>query len=184
MNLLKKLFKPKEKVDFQSAHIDKFTYLLDYRKHYSPMFSKSISGKSIPLSDEAIAELYLFRGWATQFGYRIFSSDLEISESLIGETVNSTKYIGLDVFNKMHNCCLEQTLGGQYTRLLSSRWRAYDEQIVGNMGDGIPVNLIVNQLLKNIGTSDPILFVRLSNDLLSLLDQIKTRSLKIGLLKK
>lgn len=177
MKFLNKLLKRREKIDFGVAHIDQFTYLLDYRKHYSPMFSESIS-------DETIAELYLFRGWATQFGYRIFSSDQETSESLIEETVNATKYIGLNVFQELHNFSLEQSLGEQYMRLLSSRWRSYDEQVVGNMSDGIPVNFIVSQLLRNIGSNDPIARFSLSHDLLTLLGQIKSRAIEIGLLKK
>ena len=178
MNFLKKLFKPKEKNDCNSAqtHIGKLTYLLNYREHYSSMFTE-------PLSNKALAELYLFRGWVTQFGYRIFSSDQEISESLIGETVNTTKYFGLDVFEQVHNFSLEESLGDQYMQLLDSRWRSYDDQVVGNMSNGIPVNYIISQLLRNIERTDPVAFFSLSYDLLDLLGQIKSQAIEIGLLK-
>jgi hypothetical protein len=178
MNLLKKLFKPKEKKDCNSAqtHIAKLTFLLDYREHYSSMFTE-------PLSNKELAELYLYRGWVTQFGYRIFSSDQKISESLIGETVNATKYFGLDVFQQVHNFSLEESLGGQYMQLLDSRWRRYDNQVVGNMSDGIPVNYIVSELLRNIGRTDPTTFFSLSHDLIDLLGQIKSQAIEIGLLK-
>src|SRR6266436_1637661 len=59
--------------------LDDYLYLFDYGRHYSDFLS-GMSDRA-----RAIAELFLFRGWATQFGFRMFSTHPELYVSIMHE---------------------------------------------------------------------------------------------------
>lgn len=176
MSFLQKMFFRGPKIDTASAGIDQFTYLMNYREHYAPILEDHIS-------DRALAELYLFRGWTTQFGYRIFSSNPEASEKLIGETVNSTKYLGLGIFKVTHNFSVEEVLGDEYMNLVETRWQAYDVRVSTDLGKGIPTRQIVGVLDDFMQIQDPVVTMKLSTDFLVHMDAIKRIAMEIGLLR-
>ena len=176
MSLFNKLFGRSTDINVSTAKIDKQVYLLNYRDHYSDILGENTT-------PAVLAELFLFRAWTAQFGYRIFSSNPEVSEKLIGETVNSSKYLGLGIFQEVHGFSVENVLGSDFISLIEERWRGYDV-IVSTMpsNDRLPTMEIIAALTQYLGISDPIVTFKLSTDFLAQLDFVKRTAMEIGLL--
>src|SRR5687768_5503070 len=100
MDWLTKLFTKAPEINAWTAKIDEQIYLLNYRNHYADILDKRVTSRRL-------AELFLFRAWTAQFGYRIFSLDLKVSEKLIGETVNASHHFGLEAFQQVHGFSVE-----------------------------------------------------------------------------
>ncbi len=178
MGLFKRLFGKASKINAATAKIDEQVYLLNYRDHYADILHEYIP-------PPRLAELFLFRAWTAQFGYRIFSSNLEASEKLIGETVNASKYLGLGLFQLAHGFSVETELGSDFISLIEDRWRDYD-LVVSTMPpriDRIPTMEIVGVLTNRLGIADPRVTYCLSMDFLGQLDLIKQMAIEIGVLK-
>ena len=164
-------------VDYKSALVDDLVFNLDYRSRYAPVLMEF-------LSESAIAELFLFRAWATQFGYRMFSTNAEASEHLVGETVNSCKYIGLDSFAQIHGFSVEDRLGDDFISLIEDRWRNYDLVISTDVKrQGIPTAQVIAVLCKKLSIDRNDICDALSTEFLLQLDNIKKRALQLGILK-
>jgi hypothetical protein len=178
MGLLRKLFGKPPEINASTAKIDEQVYLMDYRAHYADILGDHIT----PLR---LAELFLFRAWAAQFGYRIFSSDPDASEKLIRETVNASKYLGLGMFEQVHGFSVENELGTDFISLIEDRWRDYDV-VVSAMprADRFPTMEIIAVLTKRIDIADPEVTYKLSMDVLVQLDLIKRTAMEIGILGK
>lgn len=163
-------------INVSNAKIDQQVYLLNYRDHYQNILGDDTS-------PPVLAELFLFRGWTAQFGYRIFSTNQEASEKLIGETVNSSKYLGLALFEKVHGFSVERELGSDFISLIEDRWQHYDI-IVSTLPqvDRLPTTEIINVLMQRIGVTDPRVTFKLARDFLTQLDLIKRTATEIGLL--
>ncbi len=176
MGLFTKLFRKPPEINAATAKIDEQVYLMNYRRHYATILNDHITSKRL-------AELFLFRGWTAQFGYRIFSSNPAASEKLIGETVNSSKYLGLAAFQIAHGYSVEAELGADYISLIQDRWQGYDHVIVATRPQpGIPTWEIVACLEDRRGVADPLVTYALSMDFLRQLDLIKRTALEIGVL--
>lgn len=180
MKLLRRLFSRHPKINATTAKIDEMVYLMNYEKYYGDTFSGL--GQDY-LRQEVLAELFLFRGWSTQFGYRIFSSDMNVSEKLIGETVNSTKYLGLAVFQEIHGFSVEEVLGMDYISLIEDRWRIYDLIVATHTGESIPTMEIIAELTNVLGVTDPTITYQLTSDFLGQLEQIKRNAISLGMLR-
>jgi len=130
-----------------------------------------------------LAELFLFRAWTAQFGYRVFSSNPTASEKLIGETINASKYLGLVAFQQVHGFSLESELGAEFIDLVEDRWRDYDV-VVSTMpkADRLPTMEIVGVLANRLSVADPVVTYGLSMDFLRQLDLIKRTAMEIGVL--
>ena len=165
----------------EDAEVGKFIFLMNYKEHYAEVF-KEISSNDQFITSRILAELYIFRGWTTQFGYRIFSSNEDVSEKIIGEVVNSSNYLGLGLFEKLEGVSVEKELRGNYLDIIENRWRKYDLIVSTNTEDGIPTRKIVGELTDLAGIKDPLVFMALCYDFLGHLDKIKEKSLEIGLL--
>jgi hypothetical protein len=170
-----------KRVDFNAAtvKIDQQVYLLNYTKHYGDLLQGH-------LSPQVISELFLFRAWTAQFGFRIFCSNPSASEKLTGETVNSVKYLGLGIFEQTHGFSVEDTLGSDFMSLIEDRWGELDCVIVSSKHDGstswLPTMKIIGVLMRRLGIANPIVTYQLSIDFLSQLDFIKQTALATGLL--
>lgn len=178
--ILRRLFSKQPEINAATAKIDDMVYLLNYERHYAGILTGL--GES-PAGPQVLAELFLFRGWTVQFGYRIFSSDKEASEKLIGETVNSTKYLGLAMFREVHGFSLEDTLGADYMSLVEDRWRNYDLVVSTHIAGGIPTMELMAALTRRLGVADPAVTYQLSMDFLGQLDQIKKTAMELGVLR-
>jgi hypothetical protein len=99
--------------------LDDYLYLFDYGTHYSEFLS-GMSDRA-----RAIAELFLFRGWATQFGFRMFSTHPELSVSIMHETVNLiANTLVRAMLAAKYNVKFEQLYADNLTSLLHSRLRS------------------------------------------------------------
>lgn len=177
MNILKKIFLGSKHPGLHLAKIDYQVYLLNYNSHYAPILDKYLTRR-------ALAELYIFRAWTAQFGYRIFSSDPEFSDKLIGETVNSSKYLGLGVFYKTHGFNVEEELRGDYMSLIEDRWQHYDVIVSASSGEGsLPAAQIIFALAEKLNIWDAEVAKRLARDFLTQLDFCKRTAIEIGLLR-
>ena len=149
----------------------------DRKDHYGDIFDHDIS-------DVCLAELFLFRGWTAQFGYRIFSSDRTASERLIGETVNLMRTLGIGLFETTHDVSVEATLGSDFLTLLDNRWGSYDLEVsTMPISDRIPAPEIVAVLTERLEVHDAAVSFGLSTTFLAQLDFIKRTALGIGLLR-
>jgi hypothetical protein len=178
MGFLNKLFGTTPEINAATARIDEQVYLLNYRDHYAPILGDRITPRHL-------AELFLFRGWTAQFGYRIFSTNPAASEKLIGETVNASKYLGLVAFHQVHGFSLESELGADFIDLVEDRWRDYDV-VVSTMpkADRLPTMDIVAVLTNRLSIADPVATYGLSIDFLCQLDFIKRTAIEIGVLAR
>jgi hypothetical protein len=159
------------------AMVNNLVFELDYRSHYAPILLEF-------LSEATISELYLFRAWTTQFGYRIFSTNEAASEHLIGETVNSCKYLGLDSFKGIHGFSIEERLGDDFISLVEDRWRDYDLVVSTDVTkQGIPTKQIIRILCNKLHIDRNDVIDALSAEFLAQLDLIKRRALQLGILK-
>lgn len=177
MEILKRLLRKSRKINVENTNIDKNTYLMDYRKHYSKKLGNHINKK-------IISELFLFRAWTSQFGYTIFSSDPKISEKIIYETINTLCHFGLGVFEQIHHFSIEKVFEADFMDLIEERWRSYDLVVSTNPSrDKLPTIEIISQLCKWIDVSDPTVTYELSTDFLSQLDNIKKKAIELGILR-
>ena len=178
MGFLKRLFCKSPEINAASARIDEQVYLLNYRDHYADILHEY-------LTERRLAELFLFRAWTAQFGYRIFSSNREASERLIGETVNAAKHLGLGMFQQVHGFSVEEELGAEFISLVEDRWCHYDV-VVSTMplaANSLPTMEIVGVLAHRLGIADPKVTYALSIDFLLQLDLVKRTAMEIGILR-
>jgi len=106
------------KIDF-----GKHYYQMKYREHYKPILNDIADGR------KAICELYLFRVWTTQFGFRLCCADKgKIAERLVFNTVNlcvSSLAVGLfNLYNQVDVC---RDIGGDLKEILVKRFEEYDQ---------------------------------------------------------
>lgn len=167
-------------INATTARIDDMVYLLNYKNHYADILTGLDQSHIRP---EVLAELFLFRAWTTQFGYRIFSTENDTSEKLIGETINSTKQLGLGLFKEVHGFSIEDTLGAEYMTLLEDRWQKYDQVFLKRTSQEIPTIDIIAELMRRLGVMDPTVTQQLSVDFLAQLDQIKQTAIELGVLR-
>lgn len=163
-------------IDFTRAKVDEQVFLLNYSDHYSDILGDH-------LTKSRLAELFLFRAWTAQFGYRVFSSDFVKSEKLIGEVVNASEHFGLPFFEKIHRFSIESELGADFISLVEDRWGVYDSVIPARVAaDGIPTMEIVIILGKRLEIEDGLVTFGLSVDFLAQLNLIRETAIEIGVL--
>jgi hypothetical protein len=184
MSFLKKLFSISKsetpnsspEYDFLGPLIGDFTYLIDYRTHYGSILGAHISNR-------ALAEIYLFRGWTTQLGYRIYSRDTARSDNLSNDVVTFTMTVGQQMFISKHGFSIEMELGSDYLSLVNSRWQAYDKTLIENkIGGDIPASQIIGNLNMFMGINDTMVSVFMEMDFLGHMVAVKNKSIQIGLM--
>jgi len=89
--------KDSSKIDFS-----KYFYIMNYSKHYAEFL------EGVPDKSKVISELFLFRAWTTQFGFRMFSPNEEISEKVIYEIVNQSNTLGKGCFVELKGLILKR----------------------------------------------------------------------------
>src|ERR1700690_716819 len=97
-----------------------YFYRIDYAVRYRDFLAHAANPSL------AIVELFLFRGWNTQFGFRIFSSHPEISERILHLMVNLSNTLGQAMLNLKYGVHFERSFGVNFIDLLQSRWQEYD----------------------------------------------------------
>jgi hypothetical protein len=176
MSIFKKLFQRPPEINASSAKIDAQVYLLNYQEHYAKILGQFVT-------PPRLSELFIFRAWTAQFGYRIFSRVPDASEKLIGETINSTRVFGLSMFEGMHGFSVETELGAKFMDLVEDRWGDYDVVIERHGKSGLPTVEVVTALTARLNVADPVVFSALAMDFLSQLGLIKRTAQELGLLQ-
>lgn len=182
MGLLDKLFGKKQPLTTENINeklsIGEYFYLMSYNEHYSE-FLNGIENKN-----KVIAELFVFRAWTTQFGFRLFSSQPEVSEEIIGQVFNQGK-LGKGMLNQLEQVDIEVETNREYVDLMDSRWQDYDSIFIENKNSEtpIPTRQICGKLTDFCDIHDPMKFIWLCTDFIKQLDGIKQEALKNGLLK-
>jgi hypothetical protein len=164
-------------VNAKTARIGEQVFLLDYRSHYA-----SIVGQSVP--NARLAELFLFRAWTAQFGYRLVLTDQDpLSDRLIGLTVNSCKYLGQAVFQMIHDISVESELGADFIALIEDRWRQYDLPLISTRPavDGLPTWKIISDLTTRLNIADPCVTTALAWDFLRQLEYVVQTATELGI---
>jgi hypothetical protein len=164
-------------IDAASARIDEQVYLLNYRDHYAEILGDQCT-------TARLAELFLFRAWTAQLGYRLFSTDPRASERLIAETVNATKYLGLGVFETVHGFSIESTLGSDFISLIEDRWRNYDDVLIESQKiKPFPTVNIIAALSRRLDLIDPCATYSLSIHFLAQMELVKRTAIELGILR-
>lgn len=182
MGLFDKLFGKKKRLTTENIHerlnLGQYFYLMSYSDHYSE-FLTGIKNKN-----KVIAELFVFRAWTTQFSFRIFSSQPEISEEIIGQVFNQGK-LGKGMLNQLEQVDIESETKREYVDLVDSRWQDYDKAFIENKNSEtpIPTRQICGKLTDFCELQDPMKFIWICTDFIKHLDSIKQEALKTGLLK-
>ena len=173
-------FWKKRKRGIEGNIIADVTYLLNYRKHYEPVFESL----ERPLANSVLAELFVFRAWTTQYAYRVFS-DASAHDDLITETVSSCSHLGTGIFEKTLGISVEAELGNEFIELVEDRWWQYDDIVVKNKDPdtAIPTRQLCGKLLSLAGVVDVEAFVRLCTDFLSQVQGIRDNCLANDLFK-
>lgn len=162
----------------EKINLGQHFYLMTYRNHYSE-FLEGVENKK-----KVIAELFVFRAWTTQFGFRIFSSQPELSEMIIGQIFNQGK-LGKGMLKQLEQVDIEKETNSEYVDLIDSRWQEYDKIFIENKNSEtpIPTRQICGKLTDLCDIQDPMKFMWICTDFIKHLDNIKQESLKTGLLK-
>lgn len=176
------LKKKKSVITAADTKVGKLIYLMNYKEHYGEVF-KEVPSKEQFLTPRILAELYVFRGWTTQYGYRIFSSNKDVSEKIIDLVVNSSEFLGLPIFKDREGISVEEELGDKYINIIEERWRKYDLLVIKHSeGLAPPTRMIIGELTTYAGVKDLNVFMALSLDFIEHLKEIQKDASEIGLL--
>ena len=182
MGLFRKLFSKKEEITTNNINevlnLGEYFYFMTYEEHYQE-FLNGLTNKN-----KVISELFVFRGWTTQLGFRIFSSKPDISERIIGEIFNQGK-LGKKLLAQLEHVDIEKETGEEYIDLVDNRWQIYDAEFINNKTDEnpIPTLQICSKLSDFCNINDPLKLALISIDFFKHLDKIKDDAIKCGLFK-
>lgn len=182
MGFLKKLLGINSGITIQNfnekLNLGEYFYLMNYRDHYE----KFLEG--LENEERVIAELFVFRAWTTQLGFRLFSSNPEISEKIIESIIAQGKQLGIGMLNIME-VDIEKETNLEYMALINSRWQVFDKAFIDNKKSGLPIptRQICGQLTEFCEIQDPTKFVWICTDFIAHLNQIKEAAIETELFK-
>jgi hypothetical protein len=165
--------------DIKSLNLETHFLNLNYITHYNNLFSSL----DFEINSKIIAELFIFRAWQTQFGYRIaFGNSNNITELIISEVIELCKK-GNKLLLKRYNTNIEKELNNSIINIINYRFLEYDDLFIeNNMENGkftIPTLKLCGKALDNCGIIDPSILVQFSVDFLSLQSDIFLNAKKI-----
>lgn len=155
--------------DPSKIEFGKYFYLMKYGEHYAEFL------EGVPEKPKVISELFLFRAWTTQFGFRMFSPNGEVSEKVIYEIVNLSNTLGKGMLQAIEEFDIEEILGGTFMGLLQERWQEYDFAFVNNRKEGyIPVKEICFKVCDFCEVEDVAKLLWITQDFLTHFELIKS----------
>ena len=177
MVIFEKLFKKKTSIDIENLDVGEYFYLMSYNEHYTEFLS------GIENKNKIIAELFVFRAWTTQFGFRIFSSQPDVSEEIIGKVFNQSK-LGKGMLRLLEHVDIEIETNLEFIELMNNRWKEYDSIFnkYKNSEISVPTRQICSRFLELCDVNSPVKFIWICTDFTKQLEIIKHKALKIGLL--
>jgi len=157
----------KKQIDSSKLQLDAMVYLLNYRVHYTNIIDVMPSNKQI-------CELFLFRSWLVQFGYRIYCNNPMLEDNIIYECVNLYQTLGVGILNLTHNLNIESELRDEFLDLLEDRWQTYDKVYVNSDQRIIPTNDIADLVMKRLNITNIKAKEKITNDIVDVLRNIKS----------
>jgi len=128
----------------------KFYYLMSYEEEYSDLTSKYSD------SDQILAELFLFRFWLTQCGYRLCKPDAITDDDLLNDMIPNGLTLGRGTFERLNTISIEETLGESMSELMEDRFHTYDAAFISGKSNADPFGLGAASLaLANNILDDP-----------------------------
>jgi len=161
----------------EKLQLDKYLYLLNYSERYESIL------KDAPDRDKIICELYLFRAWTTQLGFRLFCTNPDVSEAIIGEAVNLSKF-GTGVLAQTEKVDIESIFGQTYIDIMSERWELYDDIFISNKDTNFAAADLAAAFQKLCNSDAINTLIVLPVHYLTHLEEIKQDAVNIGLLEK
>lgn len=157
-----------------NVEIAQFFVFMNYSDHYFDFLVGNLDYR------RAIAELFLFRAWTTQFGFRIFTSDGELSERIAAEVVNQSKYLGKDLLRTVDGGNVGEGPSASFMSLLEERWQAYDRSFLQYRAADprVPARMICSQVTEYCGVRDPARFAWLCEDFTRQLEAVRNEVLR------
>ncbi len=183
MGLFENLFSERNEITLENFNkklkLGEYFYLMTYQEYYKN-FLEGLNNKK-----KIISELFVFRGWTTQFGFRLFSSKPLISEKIIESIVAQGKQLGIRMLNELEQVDIEKETSMRYIDLIDSRWQEYDNMFIENKSSELPIptRQICGKLEDFCEIKDPAKFVWICNDFILHLNNIKEDAIQTGLLK-
>lgn len=113
----------------------KFYYLMSYEEEYSNLISQYSDSQQI------LAELFLFRFWLTQYGYRLCKPDAISDEDLLNDIIPNGLTLGSGMFERMNMISIQEALGDSIPELVEDRFHAYDSAIISGKSNSDPFGL-------------------------------------------
>lgn len=110
-------------------NLGKYFYLCKYENHYD-VFLKGVLNKS-----RILCELFLFRAWVTQLGFRLANPKREFSDGVIYEVVNLCSTLGRGLVLDFKGIKIEEIFDNNFISILNERWQDYDDVFLKHQGN-------------------------------------------------
>jgi hypothetical protein len=127
--------------------VGKYLYLLNYEDRYADVLALA------PDRKVAICELYIFRGWTTQWALRLWSSDPDgkTGNKIIYEVWNTSGTLGRVVMEAKYKIAIPDS------STVGSRWKEYDQVFLrhGTKQEPIPALPLASKAARFCGIHDP-----------------------------
>lgn len=154
--------------------------LFPYRDHYGWLL------RDVPNPESCIAELFLFRGWTTQAGFRLFSSDQSESDRIVQTVVDTARLIGFPGLASTQGVDVRTLWSEDLMTVLEKRWWEYDDFIVKHEATDkelVPTRKICRAVIGHCGIRDIQKYVLLCANFVEQLGEIQQEALSTGLLR-
>ena len=159
----------------EKVRLDKYLYLFNYSEHYESVLKDATN------RDKMICELYLFRAWTTQLGFRLFSNNPDVSDAIIGETVNLSKF-GAGMLAQTEKVDIESIYSQKYIDIMSARWEHYDDIFLAKKDTNFAAQALANTVQELSDSKSINNTLVLPVHYLSHLEEIKQEAVSVGLL--
>lgn len=127
----------------------KFYYLMSYKEEYADFYE----GLEIP--DRVLSELFLFRFWLTQCGYRLCKPEELSKDEILKDIIPNGLTLGKGMFEWINSVNLERSLGENIVELMESRFHLYDSAFISGTCASDPLGLknasvaLANQIFES-----------------------------------
>ena len=134
-----------KKQEIPAGSQGQFYYTIDYDNEYKELLA------ALPDRATALSELFLFRFWLTQYGYRLLKSKGTSEDDLLQDIISNGLTLGRGVFEHAHYVNIERTLGHSLAEVMEDRFKAYDHGVINMKDRDDPLGLLFSTVaLANI----------------------------------
>ena len=152
----------------------------DYRKNYSSLLTEAYNPALV------ISELFMFRSWVTQLGFRIFCSYPEITDRILYKVIEISIINGPGSLLLMHDVQIDRCIAGDYATVLQVRWHRYEDVFRGRQSreDQLASFPVCASVIAACGPPDPLHTMTLAASYLMQINAVKEMAISNRLLKR